>query len=226
MNTDLVPFVFDGHEVRTVVIDGEPWVVAADICAVLELDHVAMAVKGLRKDDLTKVAVIDAIGRIRPTLVVNEPGLYRLILRSNKTEADRFQDWICRGVLPAIRRTGKYSVDLRGWLSSGPKPWTKTFPDRFYTEILRLHGKDPERVKEQEPWIAQLTDFLIYNRIEQGLRETLVKINPIPSGQRWRRHKHHQHFSDQKAERQLQLLIAECIGALAAAEGGKYFCGE
>ena len=126
----LVPFIFDGREVRTVTINGQPWFVVADVCAALELEHTHKAVKGLRKADLTKIPV-SSYGQSRNMLVTNEPGLYRLILRSYKPEAERFQDWICREVLPSIRKTGKYQLDLRGWLSSGPKPWTKTFPDRY-----------------------------------------------------------------------------------------------
>ena len=151
-------------------------------------------------------------------LVTNEPGLYRLILRSYKPEAERFQDWVCREVLPSIRKTGKFQVDVRGWLSSGPKPWTKTFPDRYYSEILRLHGKASDREKEREPWLAQLTTFLIYSRLEQGVVETLERINPVPSGKRWRPRKLHQHIAPGEAEQQFRTLLGECVGALSVAK--------
>ena len=54
---DIIPFAFDGREVRTVTINGEPWFVVADVRAVLELEHTHKAVKGLRKADLTKIPV-------------------------------------------------------------------------------------------------------------------------------------------------------------------------
>src|ERR1700747_1903419 len=108
MNAELVAFRFNGRgEVRTIMIRGEPWFVVADVCAILELGNVGMAIKGLPKADVSK-ADVRSSGQLRKMSLVNEPGLYRLIFRSKKPEAERFQDWICRDVLPSIRRTGQY----------------------------------------------------------------------------------------------------------------------
>ena len=106
--SDLVPFDFEGRSVRTVTIDGQPWFVAPDVCAILGYSRVADALRIPDPDDLGTQIVRGADGLERPTQVVNEPGLYSLILRSRKPEAKAFKRWVTHEVLPAIRRTGSY----------------------------------------------------------------------------------------------------------------------
>jgi hypothetical protein len=219
----IVPFDFGGREVRTVAINNEPWFNIGDLCAVLGIQNPRdVAAKNLDSEDVAKIYVSSG-GQQRKVWFTNEPGLYQLILRSNKPDARVFKRWITREVLPSIRKTGRFQIDLRGWLSNGPKPWTKTFPDRYYSEILRLHGKDPSRLKEREPWLAQLTTFLIYNRLDQGVVETLQRINPVPSGKRWRPRKLHQHIAHGEAENQFRQLLGECVGALTVARSWNEF---
>lgn len=108
--TNIVPFSFETHEVRVIIVDGEPWFVAADVCSVLGLNanvsqHLAK-LKAHEKD----IKEIDTLGGRQEMLVVSEKGLYRLIFRSNKPEAERFQDWVFGEVLPSIRKTGKYAI--------------------------------------------------------------------------------------------------------------------
>ncbi len=63
MSIKLTPFVFDGHELRTIIIDGMPWVVASDVCEILGLGNTTDALKGTRKDRLAFSEVIDSVGR-------------------------------------------------------------------------------------------------------------------------------------------------------------------
>lgn len=188
MSAQLVPFDYLGREVRTVTIDGEPWFVAADLCAILELGNVAMATQGMPKDNVSKTDVIDAIGRLRATLVVNEPGLYRLIFRSNKPKADRFQNWIYREVLPSIRKTGRFQVDVP-FLLPTCKPWSKTFPDDFNGHVFRLKGLVPS---EHARWMGHVHNDLIYSRLDEGVYESLRLLNPRLPGKSYRGKKHHQ----------------------------------
>lgn len=109
--TDITPFDFKGHAVRVITIDGEPWWVAADVCAALTIADVRRAVDRLRSHDRRLTPVVDSAGRRNPnTWAINESGLYRLVLRSDKPEADAFQDWVTAEVLPQIRKTGSYAV--------------------------------------------------------------------------------------------------------------------
>jgi prophage antirepressor-like protein len=124
MSAALVPFTFDGREVRTVMIDGKPWFVAADLCAILGLGNTTETLRGIRKDRLSFSEVIDSIGRKQRFKIINETGLYRLILRSNKPDAEQFQDWICDEVLPQIVRPASFRSMFRSWfpqLNRGPK---------------------------------------------------------------------------------------------------------
>lgn len=100
-------FTYADRQVRTVVVDGEPWFVANDICAVLEHTNASMAVAGL-DDDEKGLRTVDTLGGPQSLMCVNEPGLYSLIIRSRKREAKAFKRWITHEVLPAIRKTGGY----------------------------------------------------------------------------------------------------------------------
>lgn len=97
------------HKVR-VVIDkhGNPGCVAKDVCNVLGLDNVRRALDRLDGDEFTTSKVIDSIGREQETYVVNESGLYSLIMTSRKPEAKAFRKWVTSEVLPLIRKTGSY----------------------------------------------------------------------------------------------------------------------
>lgn len=91
-------------EVRTVMVSGEPWFVAADVCKALELSNPTVAVSRLDEDERAKFN----LGRQGEGIIVNEAGLYSLILGSRKPEAKVFKRWITHDVIPAIRKTGGY----------------------------------------------------------------------------------------------------------------------
>lgn len=95
---------FEDHEVRTVEIDGEPWFVLADVCKVLELSNPSMAAKKLDDDERTKFD----LGRQGETTIINESGLYTVVLRSDKPQAKPFRKWVTSEVLPSIRKHGAY----------------------------------------------------------------------------------------------------------------------
>jgi prophage antirepressor-like protein len=100
-------FRFEDQTIRTIFPDGEPRFVATDVCEVLGIKNPRDAIEPL-DDDEKGVAKIDTLGGPQEMNVVNEFGLYRLILRSNKPKAKSFQRWVIHEVLPAIRKTGRY----------------------------------------------------------------------------------------------------------------------
>lgn len=106
-----VPFSFESHTVRAVNKDGECWFVAADVGAVLELTNVR-ASAALLDDDEKGVNTIDTPSGKQEMSIINESGLYALILRSRKPEAKRFRKWVTSEVLPAIRKTGSYTQSI------------------------------------------------------------------------------------------------------------------
>ena len=96
----------DFGKVRVVGRDGEPWFVAADVCSVLDLSNPTIAVSRLDEDERAKFN----LGRQGDATIVNEPGLYALVLGSRKPEAKAFKRWITHEVIPIIRKTGAYST--------------------------------------------------------------------------------------------------------------------
>ncbi len=104
--------VFNYHEsqVRTITKDGEQWFVAKDVCVILELGDTHKAVERLDDDERSLIPVTDSLGRQQEMYVINEPGLYSLIIGSRKKEANEFKRWITHDVIPALRRTGMYQV--------------------------------------------------------------------------------------------------------------------
>lgn len=102
--------VFDSDQfgqIRTVNRDGEPWFVAADVCRALKISNPTDAIKRLDDDERARFNLGLPYGE---TNIVNEPGLYSLVLGSRKPEAKAFKRWITHEVIPAIRRTGRYEA--------------------------------------------------------------------------------------------------------------------
>ncbi|SKT46236.1 phage antirepressor [Mycobacteroides abscessus] len=91
--------------VRVVNRDGEPWFVARDVCDALCIVHVGRGVSGLDEDE-KGVHTVHTPGGDQPVAVVNESGLYSMLLRSRKPEAKQFKRWVTHEVLPTIRKTG------------------------------------------------------------------------------------------------------------------------
>ncbi|SCY45347.1 BRO family, N-terminal domain [Desulfoluna spongiiphila] len=103
-------FQFGVHGVRVVIINGEPWWVAKDACDVLEIKNARSSLALLDDDEKNSVHIMDGTPGNPEKTVINEPGLYTLILKSRKPEAKAFKRWITHEVLPQIRKTGRYAV--------------------------------------------------------------------------------------------------------------------
>ncbi|WP_052323531.1 BRO family protein [Leifsonia xyli] len=108
-STEIIPFTFEEVNVRTVLVDGEPWFILRDVLSVLGLSNPTEAVHSLDEDEFSTTE-LSLDGQCRSYYIVNEPGLYSLILRSRKTEARAFKRWVTHEVLPQIRRTGSYGT--------------------------------------------------------------------------------------------------------------------
>lgn len=108
--TDIVPFRFEEHQVRVLMDErGEPWFVAADVCAALGISNPRDAVSRLRMRE-KGVGNVDTPGGPQQMTTVSEPGVYRLTFTSRVEGAERFKDWLAEEVLPSIRKTGSYSI--------------------------------------------------------------------------------------------------------------------
>ncbi len=99
-------------DLRTVVKNGEPWFVAADVCRALELIDTGRAVERLDADEGTRIEIDhpQSHGKTMEVYAVSEPGLYSLVLGSRKPEAREFKRWITHEVIPSIRSHGMYAT--------------------------------------------------------------------------------------------------------------------
>ncbi|WP_417794723.1 Bro-N domain-containing protein [Terasakiella pusilla] len=114
----VIPFDFEKHPVRVVIIDNDPWFVASDACAALGIANTTQAVQALDDDERSMFK----IGRQGEANIINESGLYTLILRTRNatkqgTPQHRFRKWVTSEVLPSIRKNGAYS-DTEGKMST------------------------------------------------------------------------------------------------------------
>lgn len=102
---------YGSSEIRTVEKDGEPWWVLSDVCKVLELTSPHKVADRLENDERNQIPVTDSLGRNQNTTIINESGLYAVILRSDKPQAKPFRKWVTNEVLPSIRKHGAYMTD-------------------------------------------------------------------------------------------------------------------
>lgn len=109
---ELTVFNYETSEVRTLEIDGEPWFVLKDVCEVLEISNHKNVATRLDEDE-KGVHLMDTLGGAQNTTIINESGLYSVILRSDKPQAKPFRKWITSEVLPSLRKTGSYSMERK-----------------------------------------------------------------------------------------------------------------
>lgn len=108
--SELKIFNFEDNEVRTQVIDGEPWFVGKDVTGVLGYSNSRDAISRHVFEDDKGVAFHDTPGGNQSLVIVNESGLYALVFGSKLDSAVKFKRWVTKEVLPAIRKTGTYQI--------------------------------------------------------------------------------------------------------------------
>lgn len=174
--TQLQVFNFNSSDVRVVEKDGQPWWVAKDVCEVLGLTNPTMAIQELEEDERAKYS----LGRQGESNIINEPGLYSLILRSRKAEAKQFKRWITHEVIPAVRKTGMYATSE---LLDNPDLLIEaaTRLKREREEKLRLQAQieqDKPKVLFADAVSASKTSILV------GELAKLLKQNGVEMGQK------------------------------------------
>lgn len=171
--TELIPtsqvFNFE-NPLEAILIKGEPWFVAKDICDILGLQNPTDRLRDL--EDYQKLTyVLHRSGQNRELNIINESGLYSLIFKSNKPEAKAFQKWVTTEVLPSIRKTGKYDrlpkralIDLRPEekeLLLMLKKYLKVGDNQIIAKELKITPGTVSRVKRGTARIHRVMDALI-----------------------------------------------------------------
>ena len=110
MNTSVQIFNFNQSNVRVQTVNHEPFFCLKDVAEILEIKDTKAKNFNLKADGVENFPLIDSMGRKQEATFINEPNLYRVIFRSRKAEAVKFQDWIFEEVIPQIRKTGGYQI--------------------------------------------------------------------------------------------------------------------
>ena len=164
----VVPFYFQENEVRTITIENEPWFVARDVCNAIGLNNLSMALERIPESH-KGVNPIDTLGGVQQMNTVDEPGLYRLILRSDKPQAEAFMEWITAEVLPAIRKSG-------GYLMPGYAAITK---DELYTlqaEVIDLYRKNAELMQEKITRLEYKPEKRAHRPLTEEDKEKIIEM--------------------------------------------------
>lgn len=101
---------YESSEVRTVQVNGEPWFVGKDVATILGYNNPRDAISKRVDDEDKGVAKCDTLGGVQDLTIINESGLYSLVLSSKLPNAKKFKRWVTSEVLPSIRKHGSYSV--------------------------------------------------------------------------------------------------------------------
>lgn len=147
-------FNYQERQVRTITKDRDPWFVAKDVCDILDLGNVGQAISRLDDDEKNNITLNDGTPGNPNMAIVNEPGLYSLILTSRKPEAKAFKRWVTHEVLPAIRKTGSYSAKRNSfpWMDSlgvTLRQETKLSKELSKPEKLRLRARLLRQTQEE-----------------------------------------------------------------------------
>lgn len=153
-NTPAV-FNFDSHAVRTILVDDAPWFVAADVCAALELGNTTNALKRLDADEQALISIKGCTPGNDQVNIINESGLYNLVLGSRKPEAKRFKKWVTAEVLPAIRKTGRYDSTVQ------PAPAQYISQEQYDLLVKTMNSRSISRYWQRNVWKALSVRFNI-----------------------------------------------------------------
>lgn len=172
--TDLKVFTFNpsNQQIRVELINNEPWFVAKDVCDVLNIANNRDAIGRLDNDEKL-MSVVPTSGQNRDMWFVNESGLYNLVFQSRKPEAKAFRKWVTSEVLPAIRRTGTYSIKP---VRKEPNLLPKRKPSRregFGLETLRMLWLIDSKLNHGDQAQVALELGVSLTAVNQVLRGTL-----------------------------------------------------
>lgn len=110
MSEIIQTFDFETKQIRIIGDPKIPWFLAKDICAILELSNVSQAVAKL-PEKWKGIYQNDTLGGKQNMITISEAGVYKLIMRSDKPQSQKFQEWICEDLLPTLRNTGEYKMN-------------------------------------------------------------------------------------------------------------------
>jgi prophage antirepressor-like protein len=166
-------FIYKDHQVRTVVQNGEPWFIAKDVCDVLDIKNSRDAVSRLKENQKSSVGIYDG-SQMRHQTIINEAGVYKLVFKSNKPEAEMFSDWVAEEVLPMIRRTGGF-VSNEDMFINTYLPHADNNTKLIFKATLETVRKQNEQMAIMQPK-ADYFDRLVDRNLLTNFRDTAKEL--------------------------------------------------
>ena len=168
--------------IRTVILNGEPWFVAKDVCDILGTTNPTMAMDGLENFERAKFN----LGRQGEANIISESGFYTLVLRSRKPIAKPFRIWVTSEVLPAIRKTGKYVTSYENKVESMLEDMGCNMKI-VYAQINNMEemlGEQNEMISEQNEMLIRVVDNMtLTTRQQQRIyKAAKARINVLLGG--------------------------------------------
>lgn len=177
MNETMQTFNYDNNQVRTVTQDGEPWFVLKDVCNVLGIANDRNVAARLDEDE-KGVYQMDTLGGTQKMNIINEWGLYNIILRSDKPQTKPFRRWVTHEVLPAIRKTGSYTDTENKFTKFCPVSFERAKATMLVQQCNRLAGRSLREMPLT--WREIYIDFsgvLGYNINNKAKEQKTTKIS-------------------------------------------------
>lgn len=157
---ELQVFKYSGKQVRTLLKDNQPWWVLKDVCDILQLTTPTRVAERLEDDEVSLTHIADNLGRKQETLIINESGLYNVILRSDKPEAKPFRKWVTGEVLPTIRKTGGYVGNDEMFITTY-LPFADDATKALFKTALQTVRHQNELILKQQKEIQHKEDVII-----------------------------------------------------------------
>ena len=163
--------------IRTLLISGNPWFVGKDVAEVLGYERTTKAIQDhVDEGDKDVVPIQDSMGRMQTTPIINEPGLYSLILSSKLPTAKAFKHWVTHDVIPSIRKTGGYVSNADLFVDTY-LPFADEATKDLFRANLKVIDDQNKKIKEQNQLIdTQKTEIDYQKEVIRGLTNDL----PVP----------------------------------------------
>lgn len=177
MNETMQTFNYDNNQVRTVMQDGEPWFVLKDVCNVLCIANDRNVAARLDNDE-KGVCQMDTLGGTQKMNIINEWGLYNIILRSDKPQTKPFRRWVTHEVLPSIRKSGSYTDTENKFSKFCPVSFERAKATMLVQQRNRLAGRSLREMPLT--WREIYIDFsgvLGYNINNKAKEQKTTKIS-------------------------------------------------
>ena len=159
-------FKFDNKNIRTFGNNNNPWFVAKDICDVLDIKKIDSGVRNI-PEKWKGTQILSTDGGPQKMTILNEAGVYKLIMRSNKPIAERFQEFVCEDILPSIRKTGSYTLENKyKFILENNRP---------LSQVFNITDKDKEAIELEKlfNWVKNTNCPIVYVAY---IGEGLIKV--------------------------------------------------